>query len=184
MKKELIFKISKALGLYPKEQEKLEEQIENQEYYGWLEALAKNNNINEETFKDFEKECGELPLSKRAYLLFLKEDVEVRVYDYVKDEITGEILGYKVCFEFYSDEGEDMPNEIDLDIDFTDRDLYEYFYNLYNNFDVDEHVEPLVEMRGTRGVPSSIRVLVDDAEMIEQKYQDISEGLYNIAYKS
>ena len=79
MKKELIFKISKALGLYPKEQEKLEQQIENQEYYGWLEALAKNDNIDEETFKDFEKACGELPLSKKAYLLFDKEDVEVRI---------------------------------------------------------------------------------------------------------
>ena len=184
MKKELIFKISKALGLYPKEQEKLEQQIENQEYYGWLEALAKNDNIDEETFKDFEKACGELPLSKKAYLLFDKEDVEVRIYNYIKDETTGEILGYKVCFEWYSDEGEDMVDEIDLDIDFTDKDLYKLFYELYENFDVDEHVEPLVEMRGTNGVPSSIKVLVDDAEMIEQKYQDISEGLFNIAYKS
>ena len=77
-----------------------------------------------------------------------------------------------------------MVDEIDLDIDFTDKDLYKLFYELYENFDVDEHVEPLVEMRGTNGVPSSIKVLVDDAEMIEQKYQDISEGLFNIAYKS
>lgn len=184
VKKELIFKISKELGLYPKEQELLEYQMEHDEDYDWLGTFAKNDNIKEKTFKEFEKECGELPLSKKAYLLFNKEDVEVRIYNYVKDESTGEVLGYKVCFEWYSNEGEDMVDEIDLDIDFTDEDLYKVFYELYENFDVDEHVEPLVEMRGTRGVPSSIKTLVEDAEMIEQKYQDISEGLFNIAYKS
>lgn len=181
MKKDYLDKIVEVVNAT---REELEKCIENQEYYGWLEALAKNDNIDEETFKDFEKACGELPLSKKAYLLFLKEDVEVRVYNYVKDESTGEILGYQVCFEWYSDAGEDMANEIDLDIDFTDKDLYEYFYNLYYDFDVDGHVAPLVEMRGTRGVPDSIKVLVEDAEMIEQKYEDISEGLYNIVYKS
>lgn len=180
---ELIFKISKVLGLYPKEQRELEKCIYNKEHYGWLEALAKNEKIDDDLFKEFEKECEELPLSKKAYLLFNKEDVEVRVYNYIKDETTGEILGYQVCFEWYSDEGEDIVDEIDLDIDFTDQDLYKVFYELYENFDVDEHVEPLVEMRGTRGVPDSIKVLVEDAEMIEQKYQDISEGLFNIAYK-
>lgn len=180
---ELVFKISKALGLYPKEQQELEKCIYNKEHYGWLEALAKNENIDDDLFKEFEKECEELPLSKKAYLLFLQEDVEVRVYNYTKDETTGEILGYQVCFEWYSDAGEDMPDEIDLPINFTDQDLYEFYYNLYNNFDVDEHVEPLVEIRGTRGVPSSISDLVEDAKMIEQKYQDISEGLFNIVYK-
>lgn len=181
MKKDYLDKIVEFVSAT---REELEKCIENKEYYGWLEALAKSNYIDEETFKEFEKACGELPLSKKAYLLFLKEDVEVRVYNYVKDETTGEILGYQVCFEWYSDAGEDMPDEIDLDIDFTDQDLYKFFYELYENFDVDEHVEPLVEIRGTRGVPSSIKTLVDDAEMIEQKYQDISERLFNIAYKS
>lgn len=184
MKKEFIEKVAKVFNLNEEETKGFEKTIENDVYYGWLEQLAKNPNITEEEFKEFEKEAKELPLSKKAYLLFVNQGVDVRVYNYVKDETTGEILGYQVCFEWYSDEGEDMVDETDLDINFTDRDLYEYFYNLYNNFDVDEHVEPLVEMRGTRGVPDSIKVLVEDAEMIEQKYQDISEGLFNIAYKS
>lgn len=184
MKKELVKRISNEFNLTKDGEKDLEKRVENNEYYGWLEALAKHKNITDEEFKDFEKECSELPLSKKAYLLFLQEDVEVRVYNYTKDETTGELLGYQVCFEWYSDAGEDMPDEVDLPINFTDQDLYEFFYGLYNDFDVDEHVEPLVEIRGTRGVPSSISDLVEDAKMIEQKYQDISEGLFNIVYKS
>ncbi len=183
MKKEFIKKVAKVFNLNEEETKGFEKTIENDEYYGWLEQLAKNPNITEEEFKEFEKECKELPLSKKAYLLFVNQGVDVRIYNYVKDETTGEILGYKVCFEWYSDAGEDMPEEVDLDINFTDKDLYEFWYNLYTNFDVDEHVEPLVEIRGTRGVPSSISELVEDAKAIEQTYEDISKGLFNIVYK-
>ena len=182
MKKDLLKKISKAFNLNEKEEEQLEVCVDTNGFYGWLEQLAKREEIDDETFKDFEKECGLLPLSKKAYLLFDKEDVEARLYNYVKDDSTGEIIGYQVCFEWYSDAGEDMIDEIDLPLDFTDKDLYDFFYDIYDGFDVDDHVEPLVEMRGTRGVPSSIKDLVEDAEMIEQKYQDISEGLFNIVH--
>lgn len=42
------------------------------------------------------------------------------------------------------------------------------------DFDVDEHVEPLVEIRGTRGVPDSILVLVQDALEIEKMLDDLA----------
>lgn len=42
------------------------------------------------------------------------------------------------------------------------------------DFDVDEHVAPLVEIRGTRGVPDSILVLVEDAKEIEEMLDDLA----------
>lgn len=44
------------------------------------------------------------------------------------------------------------------------------------DFDVDEHVAPLVEIRGTRGVPESISVLVMDALEIEKMLDDLACG--------
>lgn len=46
-------------------------------------------------------------------------------------------------------------------------------------FDVDEHVEPLVEIRGTRGVPDSITVLVQDALEIEKMLDDL-DGYFQL----
>lgn len=47
----------------------------------------------------------------------------------------------------------------------------------YNSFNVDEEVEPLVEMRGQRGVPSSIRSLVEDAEWKDTKLEQLADDL-------
>lgn len=49
------------------------------------------------------------------------------------------------------------------------------------NFDVDEHVESLVEMRGKRGVPSSVRVLVEDAEEIQEMLDLLSEAFDRVS---
>ena len=149
----------------------------------WLIHLARRKDFPQELFKELEEELSLLPLTKEVYDVFYTADIEVRLYDYVKDETTGEVLGYKVCFEWYSPEGEDICDETELSVNFEDKDLYEYFYNLYNDFDVDGHVEPLVEMRGTRGVPSSIKALVIDAESIEECYESIAKQLFNIVNK-
>lgn len=47
------------------------------------------------------------------------------------------------------------------------------------DFDVDEHVEPLVEVRGTNGVPDSILVLVQDALEIEKMLDDL-DGYFQL----
>lgn len=44
-------------------------------------------------------------------------------------------------------------------------------------FDKDEHVELYVNMRGKRGVPSSIRELVDDAEAIQAMFYDLADAI-------
>ncbi len=47
-------------------------------------------------------------------------------------------------------------------------------------FDVDEHVELWVESRGKRGVPSSIRTLVEDAEAIDKMLQELAAALAEV----
>lgn len=49
------------------------------------------------------------------------------------------------------------------------------------DFDIDDHVEPLVEVRGQNGVPSSIRVLVKDAEEIQEMLNELSDSFDRVA---
>lgn len=46
-----------------------------------------------------------------------------------------------------------------------------------DNFDSDEHAEFWVEFRGKRGVPHTIRELIDDADAIKQMLTDLSEQI-------
>ena len=45
------------------------------------------------------------------------------------------------------------------------------------DFDPDEHAEIWVECRGKRGVPDSIRILIDDADAIKQMLTDLTEQI-------
>lgn len=49
-------------------------------------------------------------------------------------------------------------------------------------FDVDEHVEMWIEVRrnGVRGVPSSIRELVEDAEDIDKMLEELADALAEV----
>lgn len=82
--------------------------------------------------------------------------------------------------EWSSDLGEDICDNVVFPKDFNMRDIWNVFYSMYYNFDVDDHVEPLVAMRGTSGVPNSIRALVEDAEMIENTYKEIADAINNL----
>jgi hypothetical protein len=58
------------------------------------------------------------------------------------------------------------------------------FYNSvverYNIFDVDEEVEVWIESRGKNGVPSSIRLLVEDAEYKEKTLEELGLALAEV----
>ena len=45
------------------------------------------------------------------------------------------------------------------------------------NFDADEHAEMWVESRGRRGVPSSVRALIDDAEANQEMLNELADAL-------
>ena len=74
-------------------------------------------------------------------------------------------------FEKYSPAGEDFIFYV-TGPDFV-RDIKEYAAN----FDADEHAEMWIESRGTRGVPSSIRELIDDADAIQEMLNELSHAL-------
>lgn len=50
----------------------------------------------------------------------------------------------------------------------------------YNNFDVDEHVDLWAESRGKNGTPSSYRVLVEDAEAIEEMLKTLYNAVMEV----
>lgn len=56
-------------------------------------------------------------------------------------------------------------------------DIFEQVNEIALSFDIDEHVEPLIEVRGTFGVPSSISTLIKDAKKIQCMYSKLANKL-------
>lgn len=71
----------------------------------------------------------------------------------------------------YSPAGEDFSFSVSKD---------NLIYNIIEyacNFDPDEHAEMWIEGRGTRGIPSSVRVLIDDADAIAEMLESLADKL-------
>lgn len=99
--------------------------------------------------------------------------------------------GFTICGENepmwelrqYTPAGEDWIVELEVnnDVNTLITSLKEYV----DSFDVDEEVAIFVEMRGTHGVPSSIRTLLEDAEWKEEILQnllkDIEKSIDNLS---
>lgn len=83
---------------------------------------------------------------------------------------------YDDCIELekYSPAGEDFSFSI-AGREETDvvKQVREYAYE----FDPDEHAEMWVESRGKRGVPDSIRTLIDDADAIKEMLFELADAL-------
>lgn len=95
-----------------------------------------------------------------------------------------EALGWNVSeydtyyeFENWSPAGEDLVETYD-----KDRDIIEWAGDLVDNFDVDDHVAMWIEAKqnGMGGVPS-IRCLLNDAEKIEQMYNEVYDAIIDNA---
>ena len=83
---------------------------------------------------------------------------------------------YDDCIEFekYSPAGEDFIFTITgNDEARVAEQVREYAYD----FDPDEHAEMWVESRGKRGVPDSIRTLIDDADAIKEMAFELADTL-------
>ena len=99
--------------------------------------------------------------------------------NYSNDEV-----GYE--FENWSPAGEDLILDAccgkkDLSDDEKGKNLIEDIVNYCDNFDVDEHVEMWLSARDSvRGVPQSARALVDDADGINDMYQEIVKALRSL----
>ena len=80
--------------------------------------------------------------------------------------------------EWFSPAGEDVL--IEIFFDGTDCGFVSAFRENADNYDPDEHAEMWIEHRGTRGIPSSIRELIDDADAIGAKLNSVSVALENL----
>ena len=77
--------------------------------------------------------------------------------------------------EFYSPEGEDVCETIWYDG--TDDGFIKAFRQLADNFDADEHARMWINTRNVKGVPDSVRALIDDAENIKDTLFKVAEKL-------
>lgn len=88
--------------------------------------------------------------------------------------------------EYYVDIGQCTPEGEDWSeciwFDGTTENFIDAVQTLAENFDVDEAVEVWVELRGQRGVPSSIRALVQDAEWKLKTLETVADALCDIEF--
>lgn len=80
--------------------------------------------------------------------------------------------------EFYSDAGEDVVETVFYDG--TSKDFVRAFKEMADDFDADEHAEMWIDLRGKRGVPDSIRVLINDADSIKEFLLKVADELEHI----
>ena len=76
-----------------------------------------------------------------------------------------------VELERYTQAGEDWI--VDLSFDGTVNGFFKEIYEYYDNFDVDEAAGFWIELRGQRGVPSSVRTLLEDAEWKDSELKSL-----------
>lgn len=125
-----------------------------------------NDDEDDENYFDAEEYEEEKPDYSK---MTLKEVIEKEGWSVNTDE-DGKI----VSIETSSPLGEDLNIECNGDEDIADAINHEY-----DNFDVDEHVEPYIEMRDQRGVPNSIEDLVNDANDIEDMLESLFKSVNN-----
>lgn len=77
-----------------------------------------------------------------------------------------------VELEKYSPLGEDFIFSID-----NNDNIVEQIIDYAENFDTDEHAEMYINIRGERGVPNSIKDLIEDAQDIKQMLLELANEL-------
>ena len=89
---------------------------------------------------------------------------------------------YEALIEFWTDTaGQDIPTEFDYDG--TPEDYVKQFTERAENYDVDEEVELYVNMRGQRGVPNTVRELLDDCQEAKDTLMEIANKLNAVVKK-
>lgn len=78
----------------------------------------------------------------------------------------------EIEIENWSPAGENIVEYLDKNIDIPSQ-----IQNIADNFDADEHAEMWIEHRGQNGVPDSIRMLINDADAIQEMYNELVHAL-------
>lgn len=95
--------------------------------------------------------------------------------DFNIGEITEQDGEYYVELSQYTPAGEDW--YVIIWFDGTDEDFIKSVRKYANGFDVDDEVDPYLEMRGKNGVPNSISTLIEDAKWKETKLEELADEL-------
>jgi hypothetical protein len=78
--------------------------------------------------------------------------------------------------EFWTDTaGQDIPTEFEYDG--TPEDFVFRFAEAAENYDVDDEVELYVGLRGQRGVPNTVRELLDDCQEAKDTLMELADKL-------
>lgn len=107
--------------------------------------------------------------------------ISVITIENVYDDSDNTPLGYKLTLEWWTGLGENIIEDISIPLNYQVSDIAEEIDRLKNSFDVDDHVEALIQYRGTHGVPNSISALVEDAQKLEEMYEKLSDELWLLA---
>jgi hypothetical protein len=89
--------------------------------------------------------------------------------------------GYIVEGEYWSNLGEDVIISLVIEKP-TIKEVIEEMYEVYYNFDPEEHAAELYYSRGEYGKPTSLRELLEDADRQAERLQEIyniMQRLYN-----
>ena len=89
------------------------------------------------------------------------------------------IDGNNVLVEFWTDTaGQDIP--VEFEFDGTPEGFVKEFTQYAESYDVDEQVEIYADMRGKRGVPNTIREILDDCQEAKDTLMEISGKLKSV----
>ena len=103
-------------------------------------------------------------------------------HDFSCSEINEQSGEYYIELSQYTPAGEDW--SVCIWFDGTNKDFIKSIEKLVENFDIDEEVEPYIEIRGTRGVPKSVRTLIEDAEWKLETLQSLVDDLDEYLYET
>ncbi len=78
----------------------------------------------------------------------------------------------EIEIENWSPAGENIVEYLDKNIDIPSQ-----MQSIADNFDADEHAKIWIEHRGKNGVPGSIRTLINDADAIQEMYNELAHAL-------
>ena len=82
------------------------------------------------------------------------------------------ITDKEIEIENWSPAGENLVEYLDKKIDIPSQ-----MQKIADNFDADEHAEMWIEHRGKNGIPGSIRMLLNDADAIQEMYNKLAHAL-------
>lgn len=112
-------------------------------------------------------------ISERILDLLEENDIQILsgFNDFYEDE-------KELDLQFYSDAGEDFNFTLFNITD--DASFIRAFEEYAESFDADEHASLYIENRGTNGIPNDIKTLIEDAESIKEKLQNVADELNGV----